>query len=168
MEPAEQRTFRNADRARPLDVEATQPVVLDERPPHGTRAVVDRECVDRELVTPERLALRALHDLDGERDTIDAEVDRFTERRFGPERPEQAQRLGAILQLHGSDEPRDPEEVVSVHVADEDRNDPEAGPVAHHLALGALAAVEQKEVALALHGQTTDVAAHRGPRGGCS
>ena len=52
-----------------------------------------------------------------------------------------------------------------MEVGDEDGLDVEPRAKTHHLALGTLPAVEQHEIALALNGNSTDVAAHR--RAGC-
>jgi hypothetical protein len=50
-------------------------------------------------------------------------------------------------------------------MGEEDVPEGEAHPVAHHLALGALAAVEQEHLPLALHGKAGDVPVDGGTGG---
>ena len=76
-------------------------------------------------------------------------------------RPVEAERRGAALQSHGAQQARNAEGVIGVEVGDEHVLDREARGVAHHLALGSLAAIEQQQLALALHHQRRNVAIHR-------
>ena len=50
----------------------------------------------------------------------------------------------------------------------EDRLDSETGLIAHHLALRALTAVEEEQIALSLNGQSTHIARHSGASCGSS
>src|SRR6267143_1919781 len=56
--------------------------------------------------------------------------------------------------------------MIGVEVGEEDLGERERHPKAHHLALGALATLEQQRLALSLQGQRGDVALHGGPGGG--
>src|SRR2546430_11192771 len=56
--------------------------------------------------------------------------------------------------------------MISVKMREENLGQREAHPVAHHLALGALAALEQERLALAHQRHRGDVAFHGGARGG--
>ena len=71
-------------------------------------------------------------------------------------------------EVHPWEESDHAEEVVGVHVGEEDVVEGEPGAVPHHLALGTLAAVEHEELALALNDEGADVASDGGPRGGGS
>ncbi|HXE84180.1 MAG TPA: hypothetical protein VN513_12700 [Gemmatimonadales bacterium] len=48
--------------------------------------------------------------------------------------------------------------MIGVKVSEEDFGEREAHPVAHHLALGALAALKQKGLAFTMNGKTRDIA----------
>jgi hypothetical protein len=55
--------------------------------------------------------------------------------------------------------------VITVIVGEEDVTEREAHPVAHHLALGTLAAIEQEHLPFPLHGETGDVPVDGGTGG---
>ncbi len=80
----------------------------------------------------------------------------------------EAERFGARLELHRANETNDAEDVVGVEVREEDVAEDEGDPVAHHLALGAFAAIEEERFAFANEGDGRDVAFDGGPRGGGS
>ena len=69
-------------------------------------------------------------------------------------------RRRAVLESHRPEQAGDAEDVVRVIVGEEDLGEGEADPVPHHLPLGALAAVEEDRLPLALHGEAGDVAVH--------
>src|SRR5690606_31898241 len=72
------------------------------------------------------------------------------------------------LEPHGPEQPDHAEEVVGVHVRDEDVVDAEAGAEPHHLPLRAFPAVEEEQLPLAVDHQRTDVAADGRPAGCCT
>ena len=74
--------------------------------------------------------------------------------------------LLSALQGHGPEEPDDAQEMIGVKMGDEDGLDPETRPVPHHLPLGALAAVEEHQIAFSLHGDAAHIPAHSGPGSG--
>ncbi|HXS22866.1 MAG TPA: hypothetical protein VN719_01440, partial [Gemmatimonadales bacterium] len=60
---------------------------------------------------------------------------------------------------------RDAQHVVGMLMGEEDLSECETGPIAHHLALGAFAAVEQQRLALTGERKRRDVAFHAWARG---
>jgi len=56
--------------------------------------------------------------------------------------------------------------MIGVKVGEEDLGERKAHPVAHHLALGAFAALEQERFAFAMDGEARDVPFDCGPGGG--
>ena len=77
-------------------------------------------------------------------------------------RREEAQGFFPALQPQGPNQPDDPDEVIRVEMREEDVGQREPHPVAHHLALGAFAAVEQQEIAIPVQRDRGDVALHCG------
>jgi light-regulated signal transduction histidine kinase (bacteriophytochrome) len=64
----------------------------------------------------------------------------------------------ALVEIERLTESRKAEDMVAVAVRNEDLGDRKARPEAHHLALGALAGVEQQPLALAIDADGTRVA----------
>src|SRR5262249_29149351 len=77
----------------------------------------------------------------------------------------EAQRRRTSLQPHRAEESRNTERMVGVIVRDEQILDRETGAVAHHLPLRAFTAIEEQQLALALHHQRGDVAVDGGQCG---
>ena len=83
-------------------------------------------------------------------------------------RSPETQPLGATLQRHRAHQPDHAEQVVGVHVREEDVLERERHAVAHHLPLRAFAAVEHQRLAFAMDRERRHVAFDRGPRRGRS
>src|SRR5258706_1824399 len=73
--------------------------------------------------------------------------------------------VGAALQPERAHQTDHAEEVVGVEMREEDLVERERHAVAHHLALGAFAAVDEKRLAFAHDGEPRNVAFHGGARG---
>jgi len=106
-----------------------------------------------------------LNDLDLEGDSLHSELDRLAEHLLRALGSVEAHRLGACLQSQRPDQPDHSEKMIGMKVGEKDLRQREAHPVAHHLALGALAALEQQRLAFAHEGQRGDVALYRRPSG---
>ena len=107
-----------------------------------------------------------LMNLDLERHPFHAESDRALEQLLGPFRPVQLDRLLAPLQPQRAQQPDHPQEMIGVKVREKDLGQGKAHPIAHHLALGAFAALEQQRLPLAHQGEAGDVALDGGARRG--
>src|SRR5262249_22055257 len=70
-----------------------------------------------------------------------------------------------VEQAHGAKQPYDSEEMIGVPVGKEDVPESEAHSIAHHLALGPFAAIEQHRLSLALDRDGGDVALDGGAGG---
>src|SRR5207247_4435374 len=103
--------------------------------------------------------------LDLKRDSLDPELDRLAEQLLCATRTVQRDRLGSGLQPERADQPDHAEEVVGVEMGEEDIREREAHPVAQHLALRPLAALEQQGLSLAHESEGGDVALDRRPCG---
>ena len=165
----EEGPFRHTRRPCAFDIEASGTIVLDERPSdrYPAPSMLHGKGVDTVLRGSEPLASGAFHDLHRKRDAIVAEVHCLMEHVLRAGRAENRERICPILECHRAKQPRDAEKVVRVRMADEDRLHAEPGLKAHHLALGPLTAVEEKEVTLSLDGDTAHVPANRWS-GSCS
>src|SRR5207237_1805334 len=102
-------------------------------------------------------------DLDRKRYALDAELHRRGQNFLGAFGAVEKQRLGTALQAERADQPDDAEEVIGVKVREEDLGEREAHAVAHHLALGAFAALQQKRFALSVDSQSRNVSLDGGP-----
>ncbi len=132
-----------------LAVEPPGPVVLDQRVADRDGAVFGAKGPNLVAVGGECDAPRAhLVHPNREVGVVAGGVDEVVEPRSRPRGTVDRERPRALVEPEGLDQPRDPEDVVSVEVRDEDVVEAEPGVVAHHLALSTLAAVEQKLVAL--------------------
>src|SRR6266481_5982603 len=74
--------------------------------------------------------------------------------------------LGLQGRPERSDQSNDAEEVIGMKVGKEDLGKREAHPIAHHLALGPLTALEEQRFAFAVNGEAGNVAFDCGPCGG--
>ncbi len=163
MKQPEERALGDAELPGLGDVEATEPVLLDERVAEGTSPMLYREGPDLILVAEDRFSRLHLVDADIETHPLDPELD------GGPKRPTRAgravdgDRILAPLQAHRAHEPGDAQEVIGVEVGDEDPIHAEARGESHHLALRTLAAVEEHGIALSLHEDGAHAAPDRGP-----
>src|SRR2546422_9727813 len=72
-------------------------------------------------------------------------------------------RSHARLKSERADQPDHAEKVIRVEIGKEDLGQREAHAVAHHLALRALAALEEQRLAFAHEGDTGDIPFHGGP-----
>ena len=97
--------------------------------------------------------MRDLDDLDLEMLLLAAEHDRAPQHLLGTRRSVKIHRLGPALKREGAQQAGDPEHVIRVHVGEEDVGQREGDPVAHHLPLGAFAAIEHQRLALADNGE---------------
>ena len=166
VEAAPERALGDAELAGDLRVEASQARVLGEGVAEAAAAVRGAEGDDVVRAALDALAGVEAADVDAEGDALDAELHRLAEGVLGAAGGPEAHRLLAALEAEGAQQADDAEEVVGVEVGEEDVVEGEAGAVAHHLALGALAAVEHQQLALALDDERADVAAHGGAGGG--
>ena len=107
-----------------------------------------------------RLHLVNLHP---KRHPLHPQLDRALEQLLRPLGPVQPDRLLATLEPQRPQQPDYPEEMIGVKVREKDLGQGEAHPKAHHLALGAFAALEQQRLALAHQGEAGDVALDGGP-----
>src|SRR5437867_2840135 len=106
-----------------------------------------------------------LLDLDIEWHPLNAQRDRLGENPLRSLRTIEAHRLLPSLQPQRTDKPDDAQEMIGVKVREEDLGQRKAHPVAHHLALGALAALEQQRLAFAHESESADVPLDGGPSG---
>ena len=127
--------------------------------------MIDRDRGDAAAGTLHRVARGELADLDRKGVAIDAQMDRRFQERGRRGRAEELERRLAALHAQRPEKAQQPEVVVGVKMREEDRVHREPGAVAHHLALAALAAVEQQELAGAPHRQAREISSQR--RLGC-
>ncbi len=106
-----------------------------------------------------------LADLDLKRDSLDPELDRLTEYLLRAAGTVQRHRFHARLETQRADQPDHPQKMIGVKVREEDLGQSEAHAVAHHLALGPLATLEQQRLTFAHEGDTRDVALDSGSCG---
>src|SRR5438094_9412361 len=122
--------------------------MLTQRVSHRSAAVLRGEDVDPIPVAAsaspnlQNLPRPYLDDLDLKRHPLDSELNRLAEYLLSPPRPIQPHRLGARLQPQRANQSDHAKEVVRVKMREEDLRQRKAHPVTHHLALGALAALE--------------------------
>ena len=124
--------------------------MLGECIPQRLNPVVDGERDDIVPVSPHRIPRSQLTDRYLEWGPLRAQVNQHFEGCPTAGWAVHLERLLAALEAQRSQESRDTEEVVRVHMRDEDRVHGEPRPIAHHLALRALTAVEQHKIALPL------------------
>ena len=106
-----------------------------------------------------------LHHLDRKLVALDAQAHRGAENPLGAARPVERDRDGPVLQPHRAEQAGDAQHVVGVIVGEEHFGEGEPDAVPHHLALGALAAVEEDRLPFALHRQPRDVPVDGGAGG---
>src|SRR6476661_1710911 len=164
VQVAPQWPFGHAELPRPLGMEPAETGVLGQRVPHRIGAVVGLEHHDVVLVPAQAVAGPDLDHGDRELVPLDPEAQRGGEDSLRAARPVERHRRGPVLESHGPDQADDAEHVVGVEVAEEHFGEREPDAVPHHLALGALAAIEQHGLPLALQGEARDVALDRGAR----
>src|SRR6184192_580042 len=163
--------FRNAGRPRFVGIKPPGTLMLTQRISHRSAAMLRREHVNLVRLPPpgsrlpNRFAWLHLNDLDFERHPLDSELNRLAEYLLSPPRPIQPHRLGACLQPQRANQSDHAKEVVRVKMSEEDLRQREAHPVAHHLALGALAALEQESLPFPHERHRGDVALDGGPGG---
>src|SRR5205823_5621790 len=165
-------SFRNAGGARFVGIKPPGTLMLLERVPDGTPTMLGAEHVNVVRFPfpvsrfPNHLTGLHLDDINVERDSLDAELKRLRKQFLRSLRPVQPHRVRTGLQAERTDQTDDSEKMIGVEMREEDLGQREAHPVAHHLALGALAALEQERLALAHQCHRGDVALHSGTRGG--
>ncbi len=165
MDLAPERPFWHAQLPGQIGVEPPLPDVLDQGPADGVGPVLGGKRHQVVLLALEHVARLHLEDLHRELVALDPDSQRRAEDPIGPLRADQGKRRGAVQQAHGSHQADDAQHVIGVEVAEEDLAEAEAHAVAHHLALGALAAIENERLALAVDGERRHVAVHRRHRG---
>src|SRR2546430_17251132 len=104
-------------------------------------------------------------DLDVEGNALHPQLQRLREQLLRPLRPIQPHRLGPRLQPERPNQPDHPEKMIGMKMREEDLRQRKAHPVAHHLALRALAALEQESLAFADKRHRGDVALDGWPGG---
>src|SRR5205807_3767384 len=168
-------SFRNAGLARLVRIEPPRPLVLAQCVADGSPTVLGAKhlnlvrgarCAVAAVVGPYHVARFDLSDVDPERNSLDTQLDCLAKHFLGALRAIQYHWLGARLQPERTNQPDHSEKMVGVKMREEDLGQGEAHPVAHHLALGALAALEQERLALAHQRHRGDVALHGGTGGG--
>src|SRR6266496_3229597 len=161
-------SFGNAGGFGLLDVKAPAPhVLLQDVAERRTATVLGGKGADVVAVAlPHDVAGLHLVDLDRKRDALDTQLHRGAEDLLGPFGSVQEQRLRPALQAERPDQADDAEKMIGVKMGKEDFAQREAHAVAHHLALGAFAALEQERLALAVNGEATDVPFDCWPGGG--
>ena len=144
MDLSPERPFGNAQLARAVGIEATEPVALHQSVTDRIGAVLGGEHGDL-VLTPAQTVSR-LHFDDGKwkPGPLDPDRQRAAQDPLGAFRAIEGDGLGAVHQPHRAEQPDHTEEVVGVKVGKEDLPGREAHPVAHHLTLGALAASNSK------------------------
>src|SRR2546421_7962772 len=162
--------FGDPGRFRLLDVKASAADVLfQDVADRGPAAMLCRKGADvvaiALLITRRADRVSCLHfgDLDWTRNALDAQLHRRGQNFLGALGAVEKQRLGTALQAERADQPDDAEEVIGVKVREEDLGGREAHAVAHHLALGAFAALQQKRFALSVDSQSRNVSLDGGP-----
>ena len=169
MDLSPQRTFGNSQLAREVRIESAFPFFFDERVAERRRAaVVDGERDDRVAGALKSLPGFELQDLDGKGGALESEGLGALENSTCAARSPQSQRLGSTLQGHGPHQTDHAEQVVGVHVGEEDVLEGERHAVAHHLPLRAFAAVEHERFAFAVYSERRHVAFDRWSRCGSS
>ena len=158
LQGAEHGAFLDTERRCALRVEASGPIVLDERPPDRRDPVARGEGDEIAAVAPDPVARRHLLDPQVEGELLDPAGDVPIDDAGEPARPVEIQRLGPPLHREGPHEADDPQPVVEVEVREEDGGDVEAGAVPDHLPLRPLPAVDEEELALAPDGEPCEVA----------
>src|SRR5437867_11628695 len=104
-----------------------------------------------------------LPDVDLERDPLDPELDRLTEHLLRAAGTVQRHGFSARLEAEGADQPDYAEKMIGMKVREEDLGQRKAHPVAHHLALGALAALEEQGLTFAHESESANVPLDGGP-----
>src|SRR3989449_1699321 len=168
------RSFGNSQRPRSLDVEPTAPHVLFEDVSERWPATVFGR--KRKHVVPvplppspfpsHRVPGFYFVDLDGKRHTLDTELHGGAQDLLRALGTVQKQRLRPPLETERSDQSNDAQEMIGVKVREKDLGQRKADAVAHHLALGAFAALEQERLAFAVNGEAADVPFDCWPGGG--
>src|SRR5690348_4509769 len=100
-----------------------------------------------------------------ERDPLHAQPQRALEQLLRALRAIQRHRVGARLQPQRPDQPDHAEKMIGVKVREEDLGQRKAHPVAHHLALGAFATLEEEGLPFANHGDSGHVSLYGGAGG---
>ena len=165
MEPAEVRPGPHAQLTRPHLVEAAQALGFHQRVAVRAHAVVGLESGDAVPVAAQLLVRLELHERHLERHPADDRAERVEEP-AQPGRPVDRQGTLSPAQRERLQHPREPEEVVGMEVGDEDLLEVDQPNRSQELALGALAAVEEKAVATTPHEQRGQPAGGGGRRSG--
>src|SRR5690606_30621737 len=151
---------------RPVRVEPAGPRVLRDGVAERTTAVSRPEGEDVVAIPLDPLAGREFLDPDLVGHPLDAEVHGGIQNRTAALGRPERNRLLAALEPHRPEQADHAEEMVGVHVREEDVTDREARLEPHHLTLRALAAIEEHLLALTVEVDRTDVAADRRAAGG--
>src|SRR5207248_4593201 len=160
--------FRHAGRPRFVRIKPPGTLMLTQRISHRSAAMLRREHVNLVRLPPpgsrlpNRFAWLHLDDFDLERNALHPELNRLAEYLLSPPRPIQPHRLGARLQPQRANQSDHAKEVVRVKMREEDLRQRKAHPVTHHLALGALAALEQESLAFAYQSHSRHIALYGG------
>ena len=149
VESLEHRADGHAQRLGSLAVETPLPIGLDQDVPHGSGVVVRLERDDLVAVAiADGVAVGGSLDPNRKRLAPGGGIEQPPYPSAGAVGCVDRQSGLAVVEFHRLEETGQPERVVAVKMGEKDVGDAEAGPEAHHLALGPLAAVEQKALAL--------------------
>jgi hypothetical protein len=165
MQLPEQRPLGNSEPASAIDVEPAGTCLLDQRESKRAGSVVRRKGLDPVSIESDSCPDRKLAHLERKREAISSCVRRRPKGITSIVRPPDHQFFGAPLKTQGPKKPREPEIVVRVEMSDEDLFESESDTESHHLPLGTFPAVEQIQVALALHRKRGDVSTNSRPGG---
>src|SRR5690348_127504 len=111
--------------------------------------MLDGEGANRVARSLDPFAGFELDDLDGERRALEPERLGAIQHAARSAWPPESEALMSALERHGANQSHDAEEVVGVHVSEEDVLEREGDAVPHHLPLCALTAVEHERLSLA-------------------
>src|SRR6267143_2504286 len=166
-----ERSFGNPCGLRLLDIKpATTHVLSEDVSERRTAAVFSGKRADVVAIpfcgTGYGISGLYFDDLDGKRYALDAELHRRGQHLLRALGTIQEEWLRPPLQAQRPNQSNDAQEMIGVKVGEEDLGERKAHPVAHHLALGAFAALEQERFAFAMDGEARDVPFDCGPGGG--
>src|SRR5688500_12422704 len=165
MQFTEQRPFGHTELARSLGIETAEPLMLDQRITERTDAVLCLVGNNVVVTAVQHRSRRVLMNSDLERHALDAEMHGLVQNLTRAFRPMQVHGIFAPLQAHRSEQTDDAEGMIGVRVCEDDVVDREAGGVAHHLPLRALAAVEHHQLTRPCNHERRNVAPDGWPTG---
>src|SRR3954465_15521964 len=152
LQAAEVRTRLNAQPLRRVGIEASRPLVFDQRVPERAHAVRDRERADLEALVANGVTLGELDQFDVVAE-LAKDAPEHREQVAETLRPDDAQRALAVLKVIGLQQPREPEVMVGWVGSEVDLVELHQAGRALHLPLRPLTAVEQDALTADAHEQ---------------